>query len=67
VIDAGGHGIGSAAEGDELEGLSAGEKSRCQLGHIPANTGRGRAERAAVEAYFELTHETQDSKLKIQN
>jgi hypothetical protein len=61
-----GRGVGSAAEEDEFERLSAGKQGRRQLGHISPDPGRRRAERAAVDPYLELTHETQNSKLKIQ-
>jgi hypothetical protein len=60
-------GVGSAAEEDEIEGFSAGKKGRRQLRHVSTDPGRRRAERSAVDSYTELTHETQNSKLKTQN
>jgi hypothetical protein len=60
-------GVGLAAEEDELEGLSAGKKGRCQLGHVSPDPGRRRAERAAVDPDFELTGVIQNAKCKMQN
>jgi hypothetical protein len=62
-----GRGVRLAAEEDEIEGLSAGQKGRRQLGYISTDPGRRRAERAAVDTDSELMHVVRNSKLKTQN